>query len=86
MSPKVTKRKRCLLNARVQGRGGAPRARSGKTVAQVARELGLTATCLRAGVNRAEADEEDTGQGALTTDECRADPAASRAAHGRTGA
>ena len=41
----------------------------GKTVAAVARELDLTATCLRTWVNQAGVDEKRDPQGALTTDE-----------------
>jgi transposase len=42
---------------------------SGKTVAQVARELDLTVTCLRAWVKQAAIDAQPTPQGPLTTEE-----------------
>lgn len=42
---------------------------SGKTVAQVARELDLTVTCLRAWVKQAAIDAQPTAQGPLTTEE-----------------
>jgi transposase len=42
---------------------------SGKTITQVARELDLTVTCLRAWVKQAEVDERPDPKGALTTDE-----------------
>jgi len=41
----------------------------GKTIAQVARELDLTETALRAWVKRAEVDEHPHPQGPLTTEE-----------------
>ncbi len=41
----------------------------GKTVAMVARELDLTATCLRTWVKQAGIDKKNDPQGALTTDE-----------------
>ena len=41
----------------------------GRTVAQVARELDLTATCLGAWVKQADIDENKDPAGALTTDE-----------------
>jgi transposase len=41
----------------------------GKTITQVARELDLTVTCLRAWVKQAEADEHPDPQGPLTTEE-----------------
>jgi transposase len=69
MSPKVTKRKRRLFTPEFKAEAVRLVRGSGKTVAQVARELDLTATCLRAWVNQAEVDEKSSGQGALTTDE-----------------
>jgi transposase len=42
---------------------------SGKTVAQVARELDLTETALRAWVKQAEVDAQPDPHGPLTTDE-----------------
>src|SRR5205814_231129 len=69
MSPKVTKRKRRLFTPEFKAEAVRLVRGSGKTVAKVARELDLTATCLRAWVNQAEADEKGDGQGALTTDE-----------------
>lgn len=41
----------------------------GKSSAQVARELDLTVTCLRAWVKQADVDARPTAQGPLTTDE-----------------
>jgi len=41
----------------------------GRTVAQVARELDRTVTCLRTWVKQAAIDENKDPQGALTTDE-----------------
>lgn len=41
----------------------------GKTIAQVARELDLTETSLRAWVKQAEVDAHPSSQGPLTTDE-----------------
>jgi transposase len=41
----------------------------GKTIAQVARELDLTETSLRAWVNQAGVDEHPAPQGSLTTEE-----------------
>ncbi len=41
----------------------------GKSSAQVARELDLTVTCLRAWVKQAAMDARPTAQGPLTTDE-----------------
>ena len=41
----------------------------GKSSAQVARELELTVTCLRAWVKQADIDAPPTAQGPLTTDE-----------------
>ena len=41
----------------------------GKSSAQVARELDLTVTCLRAWVKQAAIDARPTAQGPLTTDE-----------------
>ena len=69
MSPKVTKRKRRLFTPEFKAEAVRLVRGSGKTVAQVARELDLTATCLRAWVNQAEVDEKRNGQGTLTTDE-----------------
>lgn len=69
MSPKVTKRKRRLFTPEFKAEAVRLVRGSGKTVAQVARELDLTATCLRAWVNQAAVDEKGDGQGALTTDE-----------------
>jgi transposase len=69
MSPKVTKRKRRLFTPEFKTEAVRLVRGSGKTVAKVARELDLTATCLRAWVTQAEADEKGNGQGALTTDE-----------------
>jgi transposase len=69
MSPKVTKRTRRLFTPEFKAEAVRLVRGSGKTVATVARELDLTATCLRAWVNQAEADEKGSGQGALTTDE-----------------
>jgi len=69
MSPKVTKRKRRLFTPEFKAEAVRLVRGSGKTVAKVAGELDLTATCLRAWVNQAEADEKGSGQGALTTDE-----------------
>jgi transposase len=69
MSPKVTKRKRRLFTPEFKAEAVRLVRASGKAVATVARELDLTATCLRAWVNQAAADEKNDGQGALTTDE-----------------
>jgi transposase len=69
MSPKVTKRKRRLFTPDFKAEAVRLVRGSGKTVAEVARELDLTATCLRAWVNQAAVDEKADGQGALTTDE-----------------
>ena len=69
MSPKVTKRKRRLFTPEFKAEAVRLVRDSGKTVAVVARELDLTATCLRDWVNQAAADEKGAGQGALTTDE-----------------
>jgi transposase-like protein len=69
MSPKVTKRKRRLFTPEFKAEAVRLVRASGKTVATVARELDLTATCLRAWVNQAAVDEKNDGQGALTTDE-----------------
>jgi transposase len=69
MSSKVTKRKRRQFTPEFKAEAvrlvGAP----GKNVAIIARELDLTATCLRAWVKQAAIDEQGTPQGALTTDE-----------------
>lgn len=69
MSPKVTKRKRRLFTPDFKAEAVRLVRGSGKTVAEIARELDLTATCLRAWVNQAAVDEKGDGQGALTTDE-----------------
>src|ERR1700755_3342474 len=69
VSPKVTKRKRRLFTPEFKAEAVHLVRGSGKTVAEVARELDLTATCLRDWVNQAAVDEEGAGQGALTTDE-----------------
>lgn len=69
MSPKVPKRKRRLFTPEFKAEAVRLVRDSGKTVASVARELDLTATCLRDWVNQAAADEKGAGQGALTTDE-----------------
>jgi transposase len=69
MSPKVTKRKRRLFTPEFKAEAVRLVRGSGKTVAEIAREHDLTATCLRAWVNQAAVDEKGDGQGALTTDE-----------------
>jgi transposase len=69
MSPKVTKRKRRLFTPECKAEAVRLVRDSGKTVARVARELDLTATCLRAWVNQAAIDEKGAAQGPLTTDE-----------------
>jgi transposase len=69
MSPKITKRKRRLFTPEFKAEAVRLVRGSGKTVAEIARELDLTATCLRAWVNQAAVDEKGDGQGALTTDE-----------------
>ena len=69
MSLKVTKRTRRLFTPEFKAEAVRLVRESGKTVAKVARELDLTATCLRAWVNQAAVDEKGGGQGALTTDE-----------------
>jgi transposase-like protein len=69
MSPKVTKRKRRLFTPEFKAEAVRLVRDSGKTVARVARELDLTATCLRAWVNQAAVDEKGAAQGPLTTDE-----------------
>ena len=69
MSPKVTKRKRRVFTPEFKAEAVRLVRESGKTVAKVARELDLTATCLRAWVKQAAVDENGGGQGALTTDE-----------------
>src|SRR4029078_8575110 len=69
MNPKVTKRKRRVFTPEFKAEAVRLVRESGKTVAAVARELDLTATCLRDWVNQAAADEKGAGQGALTTDE-----------------
>ena len=69
MGPKVTKRKRRLFTPEFKAEAVRIVRASGKSVAKVADELDLTATCLRAWVDQAAADEKNDGQGALTTDE-----------------
>jgi transposase len=69
MSPKVTKRKRRLFTPEFKAEAVRLVRESGKTVAKVARELDLTATCLRAWVNQAAVDEKGDAQGPLTTEE-----------------
>jgi transposase len=69
MSSKVTKRKRRLFTPEFKAEAVRLVRESGKTVAVVARELDLTATCLRAWVNQAAVDDKKDQQGALTTDE-----------------
>jgi transposase len=71
MSPKVTKRARRTFTPEFKAEAVRLVRESGKTVAKVARELDLTATCLRAWVNQAAVDEKGGGggQGPLTTDE-----------------
>jgi transposase-like protein len=69
MSSKVAKRKRRLFTPEFKAEAVRLVKVSGKTVAVVARELDLTATCLRAWVKQTAVDEQSTGQGALTTDE-----------------
>src|ERR1044071_2951363 len=69
MSSKVTKRTRRTFTPEFKAEAVRLVRESGKTVAKVARELDLTATCLRAWVNQAAVDEKGGGQGALTTDE-----------------
>ena len=69
MSSKVTKRTRRVFTPEFKAEAVRLVRESGKTVAKVARELDLTATCLRAWVNQAAVDEKGSGQGALTTDE-----------------
>jgi transposase-like protein len=69
MSPKVTKRKRRLFSPEFKAEAVRIVHSSGKAVATVARELDLTATCLREWVNQASVDEKGAGHGALTTDE-----------------
>src|SRR3954454_17123974 len=69
MSPKVTKRTRRLFTAEFKAEAVRLVREFGKTVAKVARELDLTATCLRAWVNQAAVDNKGGGQGALTTEE-----------------
>jgi transposase len=69
MNSKVTKRTRRLFTPEFKAEAVRLVRDSGKTVAEVARELDLTATCLRAWVNQSAVDERNDGQGALTTDE-----------------
>src|ERR1043165_3241881 len=69
MSSKVTKRTRGTVTPEFKAEAVRLVRESGKTVAKRARELDLTATCLRAWVNQAAVDEKGSGQGALTTDE-----------------
>lgn len=69
MSPKVTKRTRRLFTPEFKAEAVRLVRDSGKSVAMVARELDLTATCLRAWVNQAAVDAKADAQGPLTTDE-----------------
>ena len=69
MSSKVTKRKRRQFTPEFKAEAVRLACAPGKTVATVARELDLTATCLRAWVKQAAIDEQGDPQGALTTDE-----------------
>lgn len=69
MSSNVPKRKRRVFTAEFKAEAVRLVRDSGKTVAQIARELDLTATCLRDWVNQAAVDAKGGGQGALTTDE-----------------
>ena len=69
MSPKIPNRKRRLFSPEFKAEAVRLVRDSGKAVAVVARELDLTATCLRDWINQAAADEQGAGQGALTTDE-----------------
>lgn len=69
MSPKVTKRKRRLFTPEFKAEAVRLVRDSGKTVARVAHELDLTATCLRAWVNQAAVDAKGDPQGPLTSDE-----------------
>jgi len=69
MSPQVTKRKRRLFTPEFKAEAVRLVRSSGKTVAVVARELDLTATCLRDWVNQASIDEKGDPQGPLTSDE-----------------
>jgi transposase-like protein len=62
MSPKVTKRTRRLFTPEFKAEAVRLVRESGKTVAKVARELDLTATCLRAWVNQAAVDEKGSGR------------------------
>src|SRR3954452_382175 len=68
MSPKVTKRKRRLFTPEFKAEAVRLVRESGKTVAKVARDLDLTATCLRAWVNQAAVDDKGGDQGALPTE------------------
>src|SRR3954462_10217450 len=69
MSPKVTKRKRRLFTPEFKAEAVRLVRDSGKTVAVAARELDLTATCLRDWVNQAAIDEKGDTQVPLTSDE-----------------
>lgn len=69
MIPKVTKRKRRLFTPEFKAEAVRLVQASGKTVAVVARELELTATCLRDWVNQAAVDTKADEQGPLTSDE-----------------
>jgi transposase len=69
MSSQVTKRKRRLFTPEFKAEAVRIVRTSGKTVAVVARELDLTATCLRDWVNQAAIDEKGDPQGPLTSEE-----------------
>ena len=69
MSSQVTKRRRRLFTPEFKAEAVRLVRSSGKTVGAVARELDLTATCLRDWVNQAAVDEKGDTQGPLTTDE-----------------
>lgn len=69
MSSKVAKRKRRKFTPEFKAEAVRIACSPGKNVAMVARELDLTATCLRAWVNQAAVDAQGGTQEALTTDE-----------------
>ena len=71
MKPKLSKPARTRRSFTPEFKAEAVRiARTpGKNSAQVARELDLTATCLRTWVRQAAVDENPDPQGALTTEE-----------------
>ena len=69
MSSQVTKRKRRLFTPEFKAEAVRLVRSSGKTVAVVARELDLTATCLRDWLNQAAIDENGATEGPLTSDE-----------------